>query len=203
MPTWAITRLTIEGSDEEIHRFVHALEPRFLDEYGNERWSIMNSFLPCPRALREVLSRFRKAGKEGPEHDTPQEAQCRAHYGFTDWHQRNLAVWGCKWADVVQRVEIGPGRLDLLLKSPAVPPLIGLTTIFAKFPSFRVELHWTDTVSGLRGGDGRWDGAQWLTTDEQGLLNNADDLDDPEFNASQSDGAFRGPGADDPTFDAD
>lgn len=184
MPNWAMTQLVITGHEDDIHKFVYTLESkRGETEKGNPRWSIMATFLPCPHALQAIgNSRSRKSWEEGPEHDTPAEAENRKRYGYVDWYERNIAVWGCKWCDVVEVMKDSPNRIELYLESPWSPPLRGLAQVFAMFPSFRAELSWCDECVG-EDSLCRWDGTQWIQSDAQGLLPNWEDLTHPDFNA--------------------
>jgi hypothetical protein len=88
MPNWCSNTIEIEGTKEQINKFVS-----FLDEQNGKNW--FNFFRPCPQELVDTVSGF-----VGEDKQSVHEAQQKSNiekYGHADWHSWSIDNWGTKW----------------------------------------------------------------------------------------------------------
>lgn len=94
MPNWVSTTASVTGSKEEIVKFLKGITDN----------KILESYVPCPRELRETMSGFSNDEEKMAELKKQQEMNI-AKYGHQDWYEWQYAVWGTKWGDCDTHLE--------------------------------------------------------------------------------------------------
>ena len=88
MPNWCNNTIEIEGTKEQIDKFVS-----FLEENNGKDW--FNFFRPCPQELVDTVS-----GSVGEDKQSAHEVQQKMNiekYGHADWYSWSVDNWGTKW----------------------------------------------------------------------------------------------------------
>ena len=88
MPNWCNNTIEIEGTKEQINKFVS-----FLEENNGKDW--FNFFRSCPQELVDTVS-----GSVGEDKQSAHEVQQKMNiekYGHADWYSWSVDNWGTKW----------------------------------------------------------------------------------------------------------
>ena len=88
MPNWCSNTIEIEGTKEQINKFVS-----FLEENGGKNW--FSFFRPCPQELTDTVSGFVGEDKQAA-HEAQQKSNIEK-YGHSDWYSWCVENWGTKW----------------------------------------------------------------------------------------------------------
>ena len=88
MPNWCSNTIEIQGTKEQVNKFVS-----FLDEQSGKNW--FNFFRPCPQELVDTVSGFVGEDKQSA-HETQQKMNIEKH-GHADWYSWSVDKWGTKW----------------------------------------------------------------------------------------------------------
>lgn len=115
MPNWCSNSLRIGHKDPAKVQLV-------IDALANK--SFFATLLPCPQELKDTDSGG-VAENEKEAHEA-QQALNREKFGYTDWYEHNLAVWGTKW-DIsdVNIAEHEENELYISFTTAWSPPLRG------------------------------------------------------------------------------
>lgn len=81
MPNWCSNTIEIQGTKEEIKKFVS-----FLEEHNGKDW--FDFFRPCPQELKDVGN---------VSMHEPGDEKLLEKYGHSDWYSWSIDNWGCKW----------------------------------------------------------------------------------------------------------
>lgn len=88
MPNWCSNTIEIEGTKEQINKFVS-----FLEEKNGKDW--FSFFRPCPQELVDTVSGFVGEDKQAA-HEAQQKSNIEK-YGHSDWYSWCVDNWGTKW----------------------------------------------------------------------------------------------------------
>jgi hypothetical protein len=153
MPNWCSNSLRIGHKDPAKVQLV-------IDALANE--SFFSTLLPCPQELKDTVSGS-VAENEKEAHEA-QQALNREKFGYTDWYEHNLAVWGTKWdISEVEIAEHEDNELYISFASAWSPPLRG----YKNLRKLGYEIHAMYYESGM-GFCGIWDEGddEYYTIDE-------------------------------------
>ncbi len=81
MPNWCSNTIEIQGTKEQVNKFVS-----FLDEQSGKEW--FDFFHPCPQELKDVGDVSLTA---------PVNEELFEKYGASDWYTWSANNWGTKW----------------------------------------------------------------------------------------------------------
>jgi hypothetical protein len=81
MPNWCSNTIEIQGTKEQVNKFVS-----FLDEQSGKEW--FDFFHPCPQELKDVGDVSLTA---------PVNEDLFEKYGASDWYTWSANNWGTKW----------------------------------------------------------------------------------------------------------
>lgn len=131
MPNWCTTNMRVTGPQEDVIKFTSGFTAggKFLESY-----------LPCPTELRETISGSFVDEDKAAELKLKSDAN-QAKYGYPNWYEWQLDVWGAKWGDcdTVHEEDIlnQDGSYSSLwtFQTPWGPATQGWKTISAMFPT--------------------------------------------------------------------
>jgi len=130
MPNWVSTTASVTGSKEEIVKFLKGITDN----------KILESYVPCPRELRETLSGFSNDEEAMAELKKQQEANI-AKYGHQDWYEWQYGVWGTKWGDSdthfepMSELSNGEYEVQFYFSTAWGPADKGFLTVSSMFPT--------------------------------------------------------------------
>ena len=89
MPNHCAQELVITGPEETLQKFKEQAEEFQQDPDGPHlRAFSINKFLPMPEAIQNTSA---------PNYNTEQAAAYTKMYGYPDWYEWSIGVWGTKW----------------------------------------------------------------------------------------------------------
>lgn len=145
MPNWCDNVATFEHDDP-------AMITRVAEAYNSGH--LMESFFPCPPALRDTTSGF--LGKNTPEQAAleEQEKNNLAIFGHKNWYDWCVAEWGTKWdvgwEELHDKVEPElPNTITLNFQSAWAPPCAFYDKM--RDLGFRIRAHFFEPGMGFCG----------------------------------------------------
>lgn len=165
MPNWCSNTMTVKGPKPELKRFLKAMKVKEMQKTGeikDDQWVVtgekeveidsLNHLDPIPQELLDTVS-----GSVSDDKKAEHEAQMKANldkYGYKDWYDYALSVWGSKWGagDVyVSDHDTSNGIISLSYQS-AWSPCNGLIArISAQFPKLVFGVVFTEEAEFFAG----------------------------------------------------
>lgn len=199
MPNICNNNLHIEGSEEDIVRFMNAVKERPDMNDEDSKYSLLQSLYPMPEEL-DVTSTsvydtipdkwnewladgswtqedYDKRVKENDDLKNVYQSNIDK-YGYKDWYDWQYAKWGTKWGDLDTYV-IGrnDGYAGFSFNSAWAPPVTAFEYISSQFPELKFYLTYMETGMGFVGCCGFFNGTMYEETSEDISVEGSEDDD--------------------------
>lgn len=151
MPNHVATVLTINGNDDEIKRFVAAVDK------GEKNHFDFDGLFPMPDELRGTTSPVRIQTQEeidakpfllGITQEKYNELVSK--YGYADWYSWKIVNYGTKWgAYDADEWEISEGSAKIYYRTAWSPAINFFITVSKQFPSLVFTMEYADEGGGF------------------------------------------------------
>jgi hypothetical protein len=141
MPNWVQTSLEITGPKKELDRFSSMVKEVEAENWRGDKYleiRLIESFIPCPQELYEVVSPVR-------EEQTALALEMMAKYGSSNWYDWQYENWGVKWGD--SSTELDDSYEDGLFyryQTPWGSADVAFKKISAMFPELRFQFFYDE-----------------------------------------------------------